>query len=173
MLDMGLVRVRVFPTRVGMNRGRASRRCVRRSVPHARGDEPLCLHAPNEKLSVFPHARGDEPLALALKAAASRCSPTRVGMNRIRSVQARSRGCVPHARGDEPPYLCRLSGGNKCSPTRVGMNRAKIGPWTRLNGVPHARGDEPNLAIGAAILGACSPTRVGMNRLAACFPVVK
>ena len=100
MLDMGLVRVRVFPTRVGMNRGRASRRCVRRSVPHARGDEPLCLHAPNENYPCS-HARGDEPLALALKAAAL---------------------SVPHARGDEP-YRSVQARSRGCVPTRVGMNR--------------------------------------------------
>ena len=40
MLDIGLVRVRVFPTRVGMNRLSGLAANLFQSVPHARGDEP-------------------------------------------------------------------------------------------------------------------------------------
>ncbi len=52
---------KVFPTRVGMNRGWLKSGKVDKCVPHARGDEPKADQAAFAKLLVFP---------------------TRVGMNR-------------------------------------------------------------------------------------------
>ena len=73
---------KVCPTRVGMNRPMRPLKLMRRSMPHASGDEPIsnqpCI-TPSSRMS---HASGDEPLLGIDRPQELRVCPTRVGMNR-------------------------------------------------------------------------------------------
>ena len=91
--------IRMFPTRVGMNRGPRTRRPGRLHVPHPRGDEPVAIDLLPQFLRMFP---------------------TRVGMNRGDEFEWVYASNVPHPRGDEP----RRRGGkiviSTCSPPAWG-----------------------------------------------------
>ena len=85
----------VFPTPVGMNRAAADPSDRWGGVPHARGDEPVCLAYGQSWPDVFP---------------------TPVGMNRYMTRFLGMVRRVPHARGDEPEEEQLLFGDGTCSP---------------------------------------------------------
>ncbi len=152
----------VFPTRVGMDR---------------------CISPPTTTAIRFPHPRGDGPQGGGLCSCGDEFSPpawgwtvyivsrnmpflvfpTRVGMDRVGSLEPSKPGGFPHPRGDGPPLIGCFSSEGKFSPpawgwtdepasvyrwlevfpTRVGMDRR----GRRLShghvSFPHPRGDGP------------------------------
>ena len=105
----------MFPTHVGMNRGRLySKR--NRHVPHTRGDEPRRRKESRRPSRNVPHTRGDEPPALFQKLRAHKMFPTHVGMNRAKRFLLEYREDVPHTRGDEPGVSSAPALASSCSP---------------------------------------------------------
>ena len=54
----GIIRRRVFPTCVGMNREWHLRKIASARVPHMRGDEPIGTSGENSQAGCSPHAWG-------------------------------------------------------------------------------------------------------------------
>ena len=71
----------MFPTHVGMNRGK---------------------HQMNKKIKNVPHTRGDEPAEMSVILSSDLMFPTHVGMNRSLGIGYEDERNVPHTRGDEP-----------------------------------------------------------------------
>ena len=133
----------VFPTRVGMVRGRNGASLPGCSFPHPRGDGPRYLaRARRHETAFSPPAwgwSGELPDGDWLAGV----FPTRVGMVREPRRALTTRGCFPHPRGDGPrevesssatatfsPPAWGWSGSNRWRyssvvvfPTRVGMVR--------------------------------------------------
>ena len=152
----------VFPTPVGMFRGRARRSRRRRSFPHACGDVPPGAPSRRGPVGFSPRLWGCSGVGDAFRDGVA-VFPTPVGMFRTSGRARPSSTCFPHACGDVPPmvpwtssrllFSPRLWG---CSgrwrrrhrhqrvfPTPVGMFRDTAQSTLRLFGFPHACGDVP------------------------------
>ena len=101
--------VRLFPTRVGMDRWGRSRRAVQPAVFPTRVGMDRGRRPSARRRWRRPHARGDGPetgtdaCRRAWMRPLRRRVPTRVGMDRRLGAEVRGRAGVPHARGDGPP----------------------------------------------------------------------
>ena len=134
----------VFPTPVGMDRGRGVHRQRVRGFPHARGDGPPCVSSLNKMAGFSPRPWGWTGAATLFRAGDD-VFPTPVGMDRYHPRLRRGITRFPHARGDGPfltrPTSSRIrfsprpwgwtdenitfSYGRKVFPTPVGMDRAR------------------------------------------------
>ena len=76
-----------------------------RSIPHASGDEPYNILGIIRYSKSIPHASGDEPRRRRRTFEPQGVYPTRVGMNRNKTVNYKRLFCIPHASGDEPSRL--------------------------------------------------------------------
>ena len=152
----------VFPTRVGMVRGRSRSRPVPLGIPHTRGDGPPWAWRATPLAPYSPHAWGwsDSRLCHDRRAAVF---PTRVGMVRYTYSARVVIQSIPHTRGDGParrhrgavsreysPHAWGWSalpagppGGQGVFPTRVGMVRPGNRGAEKTPGIPHTRGDGP------------------------------
>ena len=92
----------VFPTHVGMDRGRGSCASIAGGIPHARGDGPQPASRSARSIASIPHARGDGPKAWQAKAVVAAYSPRTWGWT----------GDTLHFHSDEEVF-----------PTHVGMDR--------------------------------------------------
>ncbi len=72
----------MFPTHVGMNRPKHSRRRIRHNVPHACGDEPSQEALTQDYLTMFPTHVGMNRGGRAISLPCPDMFPTHVGMNR-------------------------------------------------------------------------------------------
>ena len=95
------VRVRVFPTCVGMFRAGSAGPCGGRSFPHMRGDVPFGHNAVRGLDGFSPHAWGCSELRHVVDGLFT-VFPTCVGMFRRSSFRTLPRGSFPHMRGDVP-----------------------------------------------------------------------
>ncbi len=175
----------VFPTRVGMFRGKRTARARVDGFPHTRGDVPYDEHVTLSCTVFSPHAWGCSAFHLP-DAVGVDVFPTRVGMFRRGPCRSRSCSCFPHTRGDVPtavmfwtllvvfsPHAWGCSGNrhgrgarHDVFPTRVGMFRVH-GVHRRDDAAfsPHAWGCselEKEKRHGSNVF----PTRVGMFRTA-------
>ena len=135
-------RGRVLPTRVGMVRRRMACTPGGPRSPHACGDGPLCLAAPDAIIMFSPRVWGWSENAYAVLCVQP-VLPTRVGMVRRMSRSSRESSGSPHACGDGPRYPYVLEPPNVFSP--------RVWGWSDLHRARHR--PQPVL-----------PTRVGMVR---------
>ena len=70
--------------------------------PHTRGGGPAKCHEPNSFTWRFPHTRGGGPHLLHSRRRWTPVFPTRVGVDRSRSVHLRAISRFPHTRGGGP-----------------------------------------------------------------------
>ena len=94
--------VDVFPTGVGMARGRENQRCTYESVPHGCGDGPQGNSAPVEWSECSPRVWGWPGLNVK-DVVDKNVFPTGVGMARVKALVESGMSCVPHGCGDGPP----------------------------------------------------------------------
>ena len=133
------LRLRVFPTHVGMDRWTLQPATTRPGVPHARGDGPAVLGGGEVNQTCSPRTWGWTVLSNSYGLDPS-VFPTHVGMDRPFSGRAMFTSCVP---------------------THVGMDR-KSAPYRRwFPCVPHARGDGPFSGFPQGIWRTCSPRTWG------------
>ena len=154
--------MRVFPTGVGMARGRRRAPGGHVGVPHRRGDGPRSTMPTTPCGLCSPQAWG-WPVARRATAATSCVFPTGVGMARGPTSSRPIILCVPHRRGDGPSPDTLNSVRHTCSPqawgwpaqrehlarehqvfpTGVGMARSRSAARKCWSCVPHRRGDGP------------------------------
>ena len=152
----------VFPTHVGMDRGRVDRRWDSGGVPHARGDGPREDRSGHGEGECSPRTWGWTG-SRNHRERSGHVFPTHVGMDRSSSAGWTSSLRVPHARGDGPTNTESGTNLTTCSPrtwgwtavrdnlllregvfpTHVGMDRERLLEEKEHDRVPHARGDGP------------------------------
>ena len=175
----------VFPTRVGMVRGRGRRTARDRGFPHPRGDGPRTRGSWSCCYPFSPPAWGWSGSARQ-PGKQHLVFPTRVGMVRDHVKGCRARPCFPHPRGDGPLLRCRLGAGLGFSPpawgwsafrpggiimpavfpTRVGMVRHPDGGGSGFDRFPHPRGDGPIWQTAHDQMGKFSPPAWGWSETA-------
>ena len=133
----------MFPTPVGMDRSRISRRALPGRVPHARGDGPAGSEDPEGYPACSPRPWGWTG-AVTVWPWGEDVFPTPVGMDRVSQLRSALRQGVPHARGDGPQREVLEAVRDQCSPRPWG--------WTVF---------PPIKAHSAPVF----PTPVGMDRL--------
>ncbi len=152
----------VFPTHVGMDRGRVARLEAPGGIPHARGDGPAKKSAIGWRSRYSPRTWGWTEAGIHCGGLRG-VFPTHVGMDRVRPNPLSRTPRIPHARGDGPirvrscftltSYSPRTWGWTAARiadrkrsyvfPTHVGMDRRMWKSPRARWGIPHARGDGP------------------------------
>jgi hypothetical protein len=173
----------VFPTRVGMDRGRRASGGLSAGFPHTRGDGPQGCRTTANRSPFSPHAWG-WTVKRSYHGRVCAVFPTRVGMDRLLATRGLGLVRFPHTRGDGPELRQGLAMLCEVFPTRVGMDRYHGRLGFVVYRFPHTRGDGPVDIEDAIEAGRFSPhawgwtggdwragrrpavfpTRVGMDR---------
>ena len=119
-------RLKVFPTRVGMDRLRRRQDGWTVRIPHTRGDGPAAMELLKGDFTYSPHAWGWTGMPETVRMNIT-VFPTRVGMDRLSQPVAKPK--------------------QEYSPHAWGWTTYGIQKNTTLESIPHTRGDGPPLRV--------------------------